>query len=160
MKDILEMNHTMMANSWIQNRRESLDPKRIPERQQTIVTDRSIELREDEERAHGLKQKEEEEREKERQRERKKNNVSSRNLCIVVQTRILCIIVQTLKAECCGVFYLYYLVCRKYMAESRHCEYKRLVQSHKDAFTSTASRKRRPVAKISDFFPEPKRGKA
>ncbi|CAN0386434.1 unnamed protein product, partial [Ectocarpus sp. 12 AP-2014] len=47
-KDILEMNHTMMVDSWIQNRRESLDPKRIPERQQTIVTDRWIELREEE----------------------------------------------------------------------------------------------------------------
>lgn len=159
LKYILELNHTMMTDSWIQNRRESLDPKRIPEREQTIVTDRWIELREEEERAHVVEQKKEEELEKERQRERTKNNISSRILCIVVQTHILCIIVQTRKAEYCGVFYLYYLVYRKYMVESRHCEYNRLIQSQKDAFISTASRKRRPVEKISDFFPQHKRAK-
>lgn len=149
-----------MADSWIQDRRESLDSKRIPEREQIMMTDRWIESKKEEERAHVLEKGKKEKCEQERQRERKKNNISSRILCIVVQTRILCIIVQTRRAEYCGVFCLYYLVYRKYMAESRLREYKRIVQSQKGAVTSIASHKRRPVAKISDFFSEHKRLKS
>lgn len=151
-KDMLELNHTMMTDSWIQNRRESWDPKMIPEREQTTMADRWIELRQEQQRAqeegvHVLK-KVEEECEKEKQQDRKKKTITYGILYILVQTR---------KAVYFRVLYLYYVIYRKYITEKRHHEHKRLIQSQIVAFSSNASQKRRPTAKISDFFPEHKR---
>lgn len=147
---ILKLNHTMMTDRWIESRREYLDPNKVPEREHVAMTDRWIENREEEETARVLQKEKEEQRKKEEEEERKKYSVFS---------RILHIIVQTLRAKYCGVFYLYYLIYRKHMAESRHREYKRLVRIQLDAFPPTVPKRRRPVAKISDFFPERKRGR-